>query len=1058
MPRNIGAGRKSLSRVSGVLTSLAALAVSLVLWVQCSPDPVVGARGLEAIRVPPGFEVEVAVSSELVAYPMLGTLDDRGRLFFAESSGNTMKTPEMAANPDYIVRLVEDTDGDGFYDRSNVFADKLTSPNGAVWLGGSLYVATPPDLLRFEDTDDDGVADVKEVVLTGWNLSANAASMHGPFLGPDGWLYITDGRHGFKIRTKEGELLEGKAARIWRCRPDGTGLEWVSGGGMDNPVEIAFTEAGETFGTMTYFQNPRNGQRDAILHYVEGGVYPKPNAVVEEFTRTGELMPVMTKFARIAPAGLMRYRGATFGAEYVDNLFSAQFNPHRVQRHVVTRDGATFRTEDEDFLTSSDPDFHPTDVMQDADGSLLVVDTGGWFIHGCPVSRVAKPEIRGAVYRVRKKGARAIQDPRGQHFSLKSLPPSDLAVLLSDPRPAVRDRALNLLVQSGDRAIDALKRVRENAASERARCAAVFGLSRIGSERARKAVREALDDSHFLVRVAAARSAGLERDHLAANRLAEMVRQDVPAVRRQAATGLGRLNDRQAVPALLEASANADDRFIEHAVIYSLIQLKDAPTVRAALRNPSARVRKAALIALDQMDGTPLRRREAVEMISHTDPELRRAALWVAANHPDWAGHVVEFLRTDFDTMSRSKEGRSAVSDALVAFCEDRATQELVSDLISEAGQPQQRLLTVLETMERCAADDFPVLWADRLREQLASRNETVLQRVIGLIRSRGLSSLDTELSKIAMNSALGDPVRTAALGVLVKHQPELGQDVLEYITGLLSPERDPDVRLSAARILSNAKLEDAWLLRLAQGPLRNADPLVLQSLLDACRNSVDPEVGGAMVDALSASDIVLGDEGGRRLEEILQGFPAGVRSQAQPLLASIREARQKRVERLQRLEVELTRGGDPTRGRQVFFGKKAACSTCHTMGTEGGDVGPDLTAVGAVRSVHDLVEAIIFPSASFVPGHEIYRVETEDDIYSGVRRRSTSEYVVLVSGPNDIHRIPRSKIKSMDPAKVSLMPEGFDESLTGRELTDLFAFLRSQTSREAALTDTGGG
>ena len=75
----------------------------------------------------------------------------------------------------------------------------------------------------------------------------------------------------------------------------------------------------------------------------------------------------------------MRYRGTSFGPEYRENLFSAQFNPHRLQRHILSREGATFRTEDTDFLTSVDPDFHPTDVMEDADGSLLVVDTGAWF-------------------------------------------------------------------------------------------------------------------------------------------------------------------------------------------------------------------------------------------------------------------------------------------------------------------------------------------------------------------------------------------------------------------------------------------------------------------------------------------------------------------------------------------------------------------------------------------------------------------------------------------------------------------------------------------------------
>src|SRR6266571_9367262 len=126
----------------------------------------------------------------------------------------------------------------------------------------------------------------------------------------------------------------------------------------------------------------------------------------------------MTKLARITPAGLARYRGATFGPQYQGNLFSAQFNPHRVQRHILHREGASFRTDDSDFLTSTDPDFHPTDVVEDADGSLLVFDTGAWFIHGCPISRVAKPEIKGSIYRIRRTGSREVADARGGRIDL----------------------------------------------------------------------------------------------------------------------------------------------------------------------------------------------------------------------------------------------------------------------------------------------------------------------------------------------------------------------------------------------------------------------------------------------------------------------------------------------------------------------------------------------------------------------------------------------------------------------------------------------------------------
>src|SRR5690606_32955483 len=79
--------------------------------------------------------------------------------------------------------------------------------------------------------------------------------------------------------------------------------------------------------------------------------------------------------------------------DYRDNLFSAQFNTHRILRHKLFRDGASFRTEDEVFFSLDNEDFHPTDVLEDGDGSLLVVETGGWFIKGCPLSQVSKPEL-----------------------------------------------------------------------------------------------------------------------------------------------------------------------------------------------------------------------------------------------------------------------------------------------------------------------------------------------------------------------------------------------------------------------------------------------------------------------------------------------------------------------------------------------------------------------------------------------------------------------------------------------------------------------------------------
>jgi putative membrane-bound dehydrogenase-like protein len=1007
--------------------------------------------GLAALHVPPGFAVEKVAGAGLVNYPMLGTIDDRGRLFLCESSGNTLTTDQMTSKPDYVVRMLEDTNGDGIYDRSTVFADKLTLPAGAVWYRGALYVAAPPDLLRLEDTDGDGVADKRDVIVTGWHLSSNAASLHGPFFGPDGWLYLTDGRHGFDIKTRDGREFKGEASRIWRVRPDGTGLEWVAGGGFDNPVELVFLPTGETFGTMTYFQDPRDGQRDAIMHWVWGGVYPKPYPVTSEFKRTGDLMPVMTKFARIAPAGLLRYRGASFGAAYQGNFFSAQFNPHRVQRHILYRVGATFRTEDSDFLTSVDPDFHPTDVIEDADGSLLVVDTGAWFIHGCPISRVAKPEIKGSVYRVRRMGAPPVRDARGDSLNLPQLKPAELVRYLGDVRPAVRDRVQELLVKAGEEAVEPLARAREHATSYEARSEAVWALFRIGTTQAETAVREALEDGNFRVRVAAASAAGMARDRDAVGRLMRMVEEDQPAARRQAATALGQIGDVRAVPALISAAARTTDRFNEHSVTYALIQLKTAAPLVDALHNSSFKIRRSALIALDQIDESPLTAEQLTPALSEPNKELRRAALWVASHHPDWSGAVMSFLEARLRSPEFPGADAEPVRDALLSFCSSADVQKIVSNLLSDAKNAPKRDLFLLDTVDRCSLKEFPATWTVRLGMLLDHSAPEVRLRALNLVRSLQITGLDDQLEKIASTETSPPELRTTALAILVRRRPGINDAALRFLLGRLGRNDDAAERLAASQVLGNTQLTDSQLVTLAHGYLQQADALILPRLLDAFSGSMSEQAGKAMVAALLKSHVSIGEPDAKRLQDILAKYPEDVRSAARPLLVHLEELQKERIVRLRGLEPLLSAGGDIGRGRRIFFGEKVACYHCHTIGNQGGHVGPDLTGVGAIRSGHDILEAIVFPSASFVPGFEIYNVVTKNDTYSGVRGEDTPDGITLVTGPHAEIRIPRRQIVSIKPSSVSLMPEGLDESLTRAEFIDLLAFLQSQKSREIA-------
>lgn len=1009
---------------------------------------------LDAISVPEGFHVEVAAGPDLSSYPMLITLDDLGRLFIAESSGKDISGKEMVEAPECVILMLEDTNDDGVFDTRTVYADKLSLPMGVLCHQGNVYVASPPDFFRFRDTDGDGVADEREVLLTGWNVF-NTASLHGPFLGPDGWLYLTHGRHGYKITTKEGDLLEGLAARIWRCRPDGSQLERVAGGGFDNPVELVWTNSGDMFGTMTYFTDPKNGQRDALMHWVEGGVYPKYHESVSEFVRTGDLMPVMTKFARIAPSGLALYQSDAWGPEFEGNLFSAHFNPHRVQRHIVHRESGTYRTEDADFMTSSSSDFHPTDVEEDADGSLLVSDTGAWYVDACPISRVAKPEIRGAIYRIRKDDAQQIDDPWGKREGLEKMRPAKLAAYLDDARPRVRARALELLVANGEASVKPLSKLMRESVSVQAKTVAVRALSRVATEDALAALRDALSDESYEVRMAAAHGLAMNRDADAAAPLTALLKDADPGVRREAALALGRIGAADAAPDLLAACANAADRFEEHGLIYGAIELaQDAPAAEALKQNKPA-VQRAALIVLDQLNSPLLSKEDVVPFLASDDEAMRKTGLWVASRHPDWSDVVIAFLEDQLRSQSFDPSSAQSLKEILLAYAGDAAVQDLAADMLSDESIDPSRRLFLFDVLDATTLSELPASWVAAIGANLDAADEQLRWRAANLIRSRTLTQFDERLETIANDSAQPMALRVNALGTVIQRKPQLSQSQFEMLLTCLSADSEPAVRLAAGKDLANADLSVDQLRLLAKDYLPKAEALTFFALLDAFRKSDDPSVGLALVASLEHAPINPNLIPGG-VDDLLAEYPESVQQAAAPLRAQAEAEEKARIERLLTLE-PLLGTGDVGRGRRIFFGDKVACSTCHAVGEEGGHLGPDLTSIGAVRSGHDLLEALLFPSASFVPPYEPYTVDTEWETFSGVIGRETQEAITLKTAADEEVRIPRSEIRNMAPSLVSVMPDGLDAGLTQQELLDLMAFLQSLNNEVWLLPEIRG-
>ena len=137
-------------------------------------------------------------------------------------------------------------------------------------------------------------------------------------------------------------------------------------------------------------------------------------------------------------------------------------------------------------------------------------------------------------------------------------------------------------------------------------------------------------------------------------------------------------------------------------------------------------------------------------------------------------------------------------------------------------------------------------------------------------------------------------------------------------------------------------------------------------------------------------------------------------------------------------------RDGDRRRGQLLFNGPKAACSTCHTIGYHGGTLGPDLTSIGQIRTERDLLEAIVFPNASFARGYEpVVVTTTSGQAIGGLLQSDEPEDVVLLTGPETKARIAKATIANMEPGTASLMPAGFGDQLSRADLADLVVFLK---------------
>jgi putative membrane-bound dehydrogenase-like protein len=995
------------------------------------------------IDVPEGFTVELVAGPPLVKHPMMACFDDKGRLFVAESAGLNLEGHDLELVRPNSIRLLTDTDGEGKFDKAVTFADKLTFPMGVAWKNGALYVASPPYIWRFRDKDGDGVADERTQLVGRFKDSGIADSLHGTVFGPDGRLYWVHGigGGGHEVRDQQGRLIVKSAAPgIFSAWPDGTDIRKHCAGGMNNPVELDFTDAGQAIGTVNLlWGNPRN---DALVQWMWGGAYTNNEHLIQNVKRTGDLLGPTYSFGHAAVSGLTRCRSGALGKDYRDSFLVTEFNTQRVRRVRLTPSGSTYAGVGSDFARSANRDVHFTDVLEDADGSILVIDTGGWFRNGCPESQIAKPDIPGAIYRIRRNSQPRVVDARGLKIDCRNSSAAALLKLLNDERFVVRDRAADTLAQRGEDAVPALKKLLADAAAPaRARLNAVWALCRMHNPPARVASRMALADKDPVVREAAAHAVFCHRDRGAVRQLLPLLADPSPSVRRETATALGILRERSAVSHLLETLAGDNDRLLEHALIYALIEIDDPASVLPGLRHSSSRVRRGALIALDQMDHGNLTSARVMPLLGSEDLALDRMALHVISRHPGWAGEIVGVLGKRLAGRDVPADRLAALRGVLTAFSGDGRVQQLIADVLGRSNTSASVRLLLLEVMARSEQKTWPSAWFKAVENSLGSKNTQEVGQAVAAAAASPAHRFDHLLENLVGNPATPKTVRVAAAAVVAGSGMPLSGEVFELLTGQCGAEAQPVERLAAARALAGARL-DAKQRRQVALLLAKADPLALPVLLDALEKKGDRQTGLAMVAGLAKSP-GLDNLSAARLDHLLAQYPPEVRTAAKPLLGRLRAKVEGRMRRLVELKKLVLTGGDSHKGRQVFRDKRALCIACHRIGNEGETIGPDLSHIGATRTRADLLEAILMPSASFARGFEPYEVTTTaGKQYSGIIGRQTSDAIYLRTADRAEIRIARADIEELNPGKVSIMPDGLDKVLTEEELRDLLAYL----------------
>jgi len=951
-------------------------------------------------RVKAGFRLELAASEPQVRDPIAVCFDERGRMFVCEM----IDYSEMREVSPHLGRIsmLEDKDGDGYYETSTVFADNLPWPTGLIWANGGLYVAATPDIWRFEDRDEDGVAEMRTRVFTGFGTGLkllNVQSLLNSFQwGPDNRVHV---------------LAGGGNRGVVSCplRPELPGREL---GGQDfwfDPLTnefglepggaqygMSFDDFGRKFGCSNSDHLQYWVYNDPVALVSEAPVLPlppprlsiakdggaaevfrlspdEPWRIIRTRWRVAGAVPGMAEGGgRVSgyftgATGTTIYRGDAYGPDFANNSFTGDAGGQLVHRKRITvgPDGVALTAErpaDEagmEFAASRDTWVRVVNFANAPDGCLHVCD----------------------MYREVIEHPWSIPDEIKRHLDLNS--GND------------RGRIYRIVPDS----------------PQWARRAGPPGLA--GADAAQ--LVKALEHSN-----------GWHRD--TASRL--LTEGQLPGT-----------------VALLETLLKQTGQPIAKLHALSLLQSKQAlsgETLSSSLSDESPSVReRALLLAAACLNGAipaPPTLSAIARLASDPDTRVRFqcARTAVALLSPETTGPLSAALLA----LARSDHAHPWIAPALLQQQPGAGRPDVFASLLEDADFTNKAASFVSSLLELRAVTGPASSRPELLRFALTPRPDAGRLRAL----SRGLLRSGGSLEKADRDGTLA-PVFAEARRELAKPDTSAARrlEMLELLS--VAPEV---VAAAALEDCLASGLGDAFAVEalgllapqagsalptLLFGRWAGAGPRTREGILNLLLARQDRTV--ALLDALERGVVSPAALSPAQVQTLVGSKVAAVATKARLALAAVIPPSRESV--TAKYQAAAALAGDGDRGGKVY---EQRCQACHRAAGRGLQVGPDLVTVKN-KGREALLTAILDPNKEVAAQYIVHTITTKGgDIYTGIISEDTTHGVTLLQGGGVPQSIPRREIKGSSSEGKSMMPEGLEAGLEVQSLADLLTFIET--------------